>query len=158
MVGRFLEISFWHWLFSRKEIHGCIIWTSSMYFTMSRVCISYRFIFIYYNFKVYYIHPHIPEYNVRCYYFSIRIFITPFHSRRNFRFILYSIFILRIVRIHPPRDVSFEFWLERYRWKWRMLVPLTKSIEENGRLTGIWRRGRERDTPYTNYFLRRDSA
>lgn len=58
---------------------------------------------------------HTPEYNVRCYYFSIRIFITPFHSRRNFRFILYSIFILRIVRIHPPRDVSFEFWLERYR-------------------------------------------
>lgn len=69
---------------------------------------------------------------------------TPFHSRRNFRFILYSIFILRIVRIHPPRDVSFEFWLVRtvsmkmtyartfdkeYRGKW----PFNGNLEERKR-------------------------
>lgn len=90
---------------------------------------------------------HISAHNARYHYFSIRIFIT-------FSDLFYIQFLSSELYVYPfkgrpiffiPILHSSGFWPEEYRWKWRILVPLTKGIDENGRLTGIRKRERERE-------------
>lgn len=83
---------------------------------------------------------------------SLFVFLSRLFTRAAISDLFYIRFLSWELYVYIPLETclsSSGSMKMTYRWKWRMLVPLTKSIEENGRLTGIWRRGRERETHLT---------
>lgn len=116
--------------------------TSSMYFTMSRVCISYRFIFIYYNFKVYYIHPH-PWIQCALLLFLYSYFYHAFSLAPQFQiYFIFDFYLENCTYTSPSRrvfrvlarTVSMKMTYARtfdkeYRGKW----PFNGNLEERKR-------------------------